>query len=93
MDDRNSRDRLVEEALARLRAARQRIDPGVLNRVREAIAVQAMIEMAGPIEVTDSDTRIDRGKNMNTVIKFLQLNSENADMNRRILALLRKSKN
>jgi hypothetical protein len=83
----------VEEALARLRAARQRIDPGVLNRVREAIALQAVSEMPGPIEVTDSDMRIDRGKNMSTVMKFLQLNSENCDMNRRVLALLRKAKN
>lgn len=93
MDDRDYRDRLVEEALARLRAARQRIDPGVLNRVREAIALQAVSEMAGPIEVTDSDTHIDRGKNMSAVMKFLQLNSENGEMNRRVLALLRKAKN
>lgn len=93
MDDRDNRDRLVEEALKRLRAARQRIDPGVLDRVRQAIAIQAMSEMAGPIRVRDSDTQIDRGKNMNTVMKFLQLNSENGEMNRRVLALLRKAKN
>jgi hypothetical protein len=93
MGDRPNRDLLVEEALKTLRAARQRIDPGVLNRVREAIAVQAVADMAGPIEVSDSDTRIDRARNMGTIMKFLQLNSENGDMNRKVLALLRKAKN
>jgi hypothetical protein len=83
----------VDEALKRLRAARQRIDPGVLDRVRQAIALQAVSEMSAPIEVTDSDTRIDRGKNMSTVMKFLQLNSEKSDMNRKVLAILRKMKN
>jgi len=93
MTERADRDRMIEEALARLRAARQRIDPGVLDHVRHAIALQAVSEISAPIEVRDADTRVDRGKNMSTVMKFLQLNSEKAEMNRKVLAILRKMKN
>lgn len=90
------RTRLMQEALLAMRAARLRIDPAMLDKARQAIAAQisqgAQTADEAPAPVTDADTRIDRAKNMSTVMKFLQLNSENKDINRQVLALLRSPK-
>lgn len=83
------RQRLVSEALTMVRETRDSIDPALLERVRDAIG--------GAVETYQSDkyrsmqaerVPVDQKKNLNIVMKYLEMNPGNKALHREINSFL-----
>ncbi len=96
------RRRLISEALDMVAQTRRRIDPDLLRKARQSIAVAAensqKHESPKPSPSrTENIARqdyipIDRNKNMGTILKFLEMNPGNASLQKEISRFLGESR-
>lgn len=77
-----------EEALAALRETKKNLDPGLLDRLRGAVAAYA--SNSKPEETADAGRMVpvDMKKNLTIVMKYLEMNRGNSSLYRQIQALL-----
>lgn len=80
------RKKLRSEALALMRRARRQVDPELLAETRRLIALQAIEQQKASRR--DGEIAIDRDKNQATVMKFLELKSEDPGFCRKIETML-----
>lgn len=78
--------KIREDALKRMREAKDNIDPELLDKAREAIATGVQKEREARLDKhePEGDVPVDRKKNLHTIIKFLDGLDGNSDFQKKI---------
>lgn len=93
--DTPQRRRLKQEAILILRQTRGLIDHELLERARQQITSRMeKLETAGAVDqvaVDDRFEKIDRQKNMTTIMKFIELKADNKTLMQEMKTILQES--
>jgi hypothetical protein len=79
------RKKLQQEALLRLRAAREQIDPALLQQARDIIMGQAK---AGKAPSRPQDEPVDKAQTLTVLKQYLDLMKSNKDLCRQVYKLI-----